>query len=386
MTISEKLLALNSAKIDIKNAISAKGVDMADVAFVDYDVKIGEISVGGGQTVGWQGYSRPTDWLDMPDIQAGDQKIAVLVAIYEGAWNAFAFNIAGNYNIDWGDGSSEDINSGVTIEHEYDFSNVNLEDTLSTLGYKQALIIITPQSGQTLTTFKTPQPTGGSINRENNFLHIRMAGSGISILGNYYHGSGNYDGLMSSTLKEFEFIGANSVSNFRYFLAYTRGLAKLSMDMSNATDIRDMCDPSGDIRYLPALNFGSAGSMSESFYKAIQLEIVDDIIINSVTDMYRAFRECRNLRRVGVINVNSVTNFAEVFLGCEALNWCDMYNIGANISFSGCDLSKDAIVNIFNNLKSVTATITITNNPGVSDLTSDDRSIALNKGWTIVES
>lgn len=47
MTIADKLTAVNSAKTDIKNAITAKGVDMTDVAFADYDTKIAEISTGG---------------------------------------------------------------------------------------------------------------------------------------------------------------------------------------------------------------------------------------------------------------------------------------------------------------------------------------------------
>ena len=56
----------------------------------------------------WQ---RPVDWLPLPAIQPGEQKLVGLVAIYPGEGNVLAVRAAGNYTVDWGDGTVEHVNS-----------------------------------------------------------------------------------------------------------------------------------------------------------------------------------------------------------------------------------------------------------------------------------
>jgi hypothetical protein len=56
------------------------------------------------------------------------------------------------------------------------------------------------------------------------------------------------------------------------------------------------------------------------------------------------------------------------------------------VSFQNCQLSRDAIVEIFNNLAVVvSATITITGNWGVTALSAADLLIATDKGWTVTQ-
>jgi hypothetical protein len=56
------------------------------------------------------------------------------------------------------------------------------------------------------------------------------------------------------------------------------------------------------------------------------------------------------------------------------------------VSFQNCQLSRDAIVEIFNNLAVVvSATITITGNWGVTALSAADLLIATSKGWVVIQ-
>jgi hypothetical protein len=57
------------------------------------------------------------------------------------------------------------------------------------------------------------------------------------------------------------------------------------------------------------------------------------------------------------------------------------------VLFANCQLSRDAIVEIFNNLATVTPpqTITITGNWGVTALSAADLLIATSKGWTVIQ-
>jgi len=49
-------------------------------------------------------------------------------------------------------------------------------------------------------------------------------------------------------------------------------------------------------------------------------------------------------------------------------------------------MQRQELVDLFNDLATVsTRTITITNNPGVADLTAADLLIATNKGWTVTQ-
>jgi len=51
------------------------------------------------------------DWLPLPAIQPGEQKLVGLLAIYPGEGNVLAVRAAGNYTVDWGDGTVEHITS-----------------------------------------------------------------------------------------------------------------------------------------------------------------------------------------------------------------------------------------------------------------------------------
>jgi hypothetical protein len=56
----------------------------------------------------WQ---RPPDWLPLPAIQSGEQKLVGLFAVYPGEGNVVAVRAAGNYTVNWGDGTIEQITS-----------------------------------------------------------------------------------------------------------------------------------------------------------------------------------------------------------------------------------------------------------------------------------
>jgi hypothetical protein len=109
---------------------------------------------------------RPADWLAMPEIGPTEEKIVGLHAVFNTDGNFCAFTISGAYTVDWGDGTVENFASGATAYHEYDYDDVDLDDTESELGYKQALVTITPQSGQSLTNvnFQVKHNQAGLVN------------------------------------------------------------------------------------------------------------------------------------------------------------------------------------------------------------------------------
>ena len=81
-----------------------------------------------------------------------------------------------------------------------------------------------------------------------------------------------------------------------------------------------------------------------------------------------------------------ITDFTSFANGSASLNRILM-SFNRTVALQNCQLSKDALVEIFTNLTNRTsttsATIDITGNWGASALTSADRAIATNKNWVI---
>ena len=115
------------------------------------------------------------------------------------------------------------------------------------------------------------------------------------------------------------------------------------------------------------------------------LEVVSSLYGTSdVTTMANMFYNCCSLQSVPLFVTSAVTSMASMFYSCSSLQSVDISPISVSLSLSGCLLSKNAIINIFNNLATVAGqTITVSSNWGYTLLTTTDREIATNKGWTI---
>ena len=151
--------------------------------------------------------------------------------------------------------------------------------------------------------------------------------------------------------------------------------------------------------------------MSYIFQYCSSLQSVPLFNTINVTSMSYMFEGCFSLQFVPLFNTINVTNMSYMFGGCQSLNFIPAfittavttdYTIFANgsnsinrilmsfnrtVALQSCQLSKDALVEIFANLvnrtSTTSATIDITGNWGASALTASDRLIATNKNWVI---
>jgi len=106
------------------------------------------VDAGGGTLPTGGSYTRPADWLTLPDVGTTEQFVG-LYAIFT-QQNLLAFRAQGAYTIDWGDGTIENYGSSVVAYHSYTYSSISAS-TLSSRGYKQVIIKVTPQAGYHLT-------------------------------------------------------------------------------------------------------------------------------------------------------------------------------------------------------------------------------------------
>ena len=166
MSIADKLTYMGGTETAIREAIEAKGVSVPDgTTFRQYADKIADISSGGGGPADidlideWSqdfydyvkeqvdaldlSYVRPADWIEVPVLRGTEHAFYGLYAVWEDQNTCAVYAAGTGLNVDWGDGSSESLSSGVVTYHTYNYSTLG---NLSDRGYKQALVSITGTS------------------------------------------------------------------------------------------------------------------------------------------------------------------------------------------------------------------------------------------------
>ena len=136
------------------------------------------------------------------------------------------------------------------------------------------------------------------------------------------------------------------------------------------------------------------------------------IVAEIVNILQNMFSSCVSLQSVPLFNTTNVTNMGSMFNSCVSLNFIPAFittavttdfttfangsasinrilmSFNRTVALQNCQLSRDALVEIFTNLTDRTATtsatIDITGNWGASALTSADRAIATNKNRVII--
>lgn len=327
-TIADKLLYLQDTKSAIKDAIVAKGVTVpTGTTFREYATKIGDITTGSSGSSGSEiadTWVRPSQWLALPNNVDGVQKVSILNAVFDTDSEFVAFICQGNYTIDWGDGTSNNYATGVKAEHKYDYGNANLNsDTVSTFGYKQCIITITPQSGQNLTviSFGTYHSTIGnatSYDLTTGFLDVRV--NSLSCV-NLIIGASNNP--VKHTMLEQCLIGelADTTLNELFYDCYALQSVSIK-DTSNVTSFASMHYNNYSLQKMPTYTFRGAGvDVSNMFYNCYSLRetypLVITLISNAIASM---FLGCRSLRYIDLtINSNANYSLSSIFNGCISL-------------------------------------------------------------------
>ena len=133
-------------------------------------------SNAGLNTKSLQGAISPTpwvrnpQWLTLPTVLSSEQKMVGLHAIFPSS-NFLALVAAGDYTVNWGDGVTENFTANTVAYHEYDYTNAAFNGTLTDAGYKQAIVTVTPQAGQSLTYL--------NLNQKHNQTNLQAYASGF---------------------------------------------------------------------------------------------------------------------------------------------------------------------------------------------------------------
>ena len=318
---------------------------VGDKGEVFYDPEVGDLRVSDGITPGGvlltggggggNHWVRPSDWLAMPTVLETEEKFVGLFAVFDAPENFIALYFEGDYTVDWGDGNVENYFSGDKAQHSYVWSDIP-SSTLTTEGYRQVLVTVTPQVGQ----------------------HLTVANIGV-----------RHDYILG-------------VDSSTPWLDLIMTLPQLQSGKSLILSDNGNSEYLGEVQSIQILNSGNCEDFSYLLYYAISLRNFS-LGFNIVTNMNGMFSYCYALTTVPQFDTASVTDMSYMFSGCSALQTAALNGTKVNVVYSNCLLGRQSIVDIFNGLGTASATINISNNYGTASLTQEDKDIAINKGWTI---
>lgn len=302
---------------------------------------------GGTKPINATQWIRDPDWLAMPNVVETDQVFYGLQAVFDLPANFATFRATGDYTIDWGDGTPpQNYTSNTVAYHNYDWNNVS-SATLTSKGYRQAMVTVTPQSGATLSAinlnYKHNQ-AGLTNNSTSNWLDIKFA---MNNAGTFYQYSGSWRHHM---LERIWWVGTtSSQTSGNSLFRLCRGLRSIpNLPFASLSDCYFMfgdCMALGDDgmpngNTLP--DTSSSNNFHYMFYNMYQLQTVPTINTQNATNFYFMFRLSYRIKYIPPLDFTNVTNCAYMFQNnfCLELfsdtSWNTSNNTRCEYMFSGC--------------------------------------------------
>jgi surface protein len=288
-----------------------------------------------GTNLGW---TRPEDWITLTAPASNEQKFVGLLGISNDNSNYVALLAQGNYTVDWGDGVTENFTSNTKASHQYTYSSIS--STITSDGFKQVLVTVTPQAGQNLTVIDLQQTftrTSLSTSAQIPWLDIAVAGTNLTTI--KLTGSINPTFTMGY-LQRVNIVSSN-LTSYASLFAYCAQLKNLTVNSnSTITNTSNMFDGCISLESIPLFNTASVTNMANMFDSCISLESVPLFNTASVTNMANMFVGCVSLKSVPLFTTSSVTTMASMFDSCTSLISIPLFNtpVLANTSsmFNGC--------------------------------------------------
>ncbi len=269
---------------------------------------------------------RPSDWLEMPTV--GTQEFIGLLAITDDEVNHIALLCRGAYTVDWGDGVVENFVDNVKANHSYTYSAIS-NSTISSRGYKQVIVRVTPQAGQNLTTVNLQQQNSILARTHTvGWLDISVNGSNITTLS-----------LGGSTIRlgicERVNIGSIGViTNFNNFFWQCHSLQSVSLfNTSAGTNFSQMFRDCYMLKSIPLFVTSAGTNFSSMFHDCRLLNTIPLLNTAIGTNFSSMFQNCRSLQTIPLINTILGNNFATMFSGCNSLSSIPLINTQAGLTF-----------------------------------------------------
>ena len=322
-------------------------------------------------------------WPTLTAPTIGEQKLVGLHAVWPGdgvgnGGNFFAVNCAGDYTVDFGDGTSVNTATGVQTNYEYNFADVDLYDATVTLTDAGDLVERTAHgysNGMRVQFYRIVTTTGLTeaqfyfvVNATANNFQV-AATEGGAALALTTNGSASLLPYKIATVTITPQAGQN-LTTVNLFVkepttglqSYSTGWLDLAIAGSNITSLT-IGSSLTTVRhnYLESANIvelGAITSLASLFRSCIKLGNARLNIPATVTSINGVFIGCNSLTTVLLLNTAAVTDMANLFFGCRSLVTVPLFDTTAvtdmTSMFNGCVVLTS--VPLFNTASVITMT------------------------------
>jgi surface protein len=288
-------------------------------------------------------WTRPADWLTVSSVGSSEQKFVGLRAIFPDDENFTAFTVSGAFTVNWGDGTIENFTSGSTAYRTYSYDNVAFDGTLSSRGYKQAIITITPQAGQNLTALNLNirHNRSGLLAYETGWLDIEVGSPSFAAGRSLIIGQ-TAETVRMSMLERVRLSNLGNITDASAMFRTCRNLQSVTFpsDTSKLVNINTMFRECLLLRTIPLFNTAAVTNMDSMFRGCRSLQTVPLLNTAAVTNMNAMFFDCGNLLEVPLFVTTNVTNMNTMFSFCRAIRSIPLFDTSKVITmvemFRGC--------------------------------------------------
>lgn len=334
---------------------------------------------------------RNPSWLTLPTVLSTDEKFVGLVAVHKNE-NFVALTCAGNYTVDWGDGSTpENFASGVKAEHTYDYNDADLTNTDAPVTFTALTSTVNRanhgySNGMLVRFYEIVTTTGITegisyyvINATSNSFQVSttngpeglvtLVGDGSAVLLQHKQAIVTITPQAGYSLSSLDlqvrhslmgsFVAGSQWTDIALSLPNC-GVSGLKLGAVAASAITNhYLLEQVTIKHTGALTSGSAlfagciGLKSVPLFDTALFTTVDYMFslcqsihevpwlnTSSVTNMQGMFDGCKNLRTVPVFNTSNVTNMSFTFRDCKSLHTVPLLDTTKVTTlaevFSGC--------------------------------------------------
>ena len=138
---------------------------------------------------------------------------------------------------------------------------------------------------------------------------------------------------------------------------------------------------------LSDIPFGELTNFYAMFYQCTKITELDltNMHTGSASNFYNLFCRCRSLRTLDLTgwDTSNVTDTSVMFTDASALETLKWTNWKPSVDLSSCPLSAECLRDLLNNLATVDDKTLTLGSTNLAKLTDGDKSIAVNKGWTL---
>lgn len=206
-----------------------------------------------------------------------------------------------------------------------------------------------------------------------------------------------YSDTENVTIMDYMFYSCNKLTNipilntskvtrmYSMFYSCEKLISINQLDTSNVINMVNMFAYCSNLTSITSLNTSKVTNMDYMFQNCFILTTIPQLDTSKVVTMQYMFFNCYALKTIPNLDVSNVNKMGYMFYNCSNLTEIHMTGIKASFDIhNSTKFTKEALVEILNNLATVTSTQTLTmGSTNLAKLTDEDKAIATNKGWTL---